>query len=594
MERRVLIAVLLSFLVLYLYQVLVPSPPQKPVQASKIATAPNASAPAASNPTPSVQGAQEERGASGEARRAPNAVPTAAPAITAVAPRDIVVENATVHAVFTTRGAVLKSWQLQKFHDEFGRPLEIIAGHAPADSPLPFTLGADDPALAARLASATFTVSNESGGAGQPWRAEFDYTDPSGVHAQKIFAIDPAKPYVIVVTASLTKNGQPQPTTLTWGPALGSGIVIKSRTYNPPPEPVFARENKVTRITPAKIAQQPTVDGAFGFAGVDDHYFITCVVKPAGAPRLEYGQVEAPSNGATFDGSAIDAYHYVSWSIRYPSPPGPQRFFAGPKDFDILKSVDGELVRAIDFGVFAVIVVPLLQALKGINQYVGNFGWSLIILTVLINVVMFPLRHKSVVSMRKMQEIQPEVKAIQDRYKNLKMSDPARSKMNTELMDLYKQRGVNPASGCVPMLLTLPLIYAFYAMLSVAIELRGAPFILWVHDLSAHDPYFIWPVLMGITMFVQQKMTPTTADPMQARMMLFMPVMMTFLFLWAASGLVIYWTVSNAWGIAQQMITNRLIGAPVQRTVRPPAERQLKNVKNVGGGKTGQAKERES
>jgi YidC/Oxa1 family membrane protein insertase len=195
-----------------------------------------------------------------------------------------------------------------------------------------------------------------------------------------------------------------------------------------------------------------------------------------------------------------------------------------------------------------------------------------------------------------MQEVQPEVKAIQDRYKNLKLSDPARAKMNNELMELYKQRGVNPASGCVPMLLTFPILFAFYAMLSVAIELRGAPFMWWIHDLSARDPYYVFPVLMGLTMFVQQKMTPTGAvDPTQQKMMtMMMPVMMTFMFLWAASGLVIYWTVSNAWGIAQQVITNRIIGAPVQRSVRPPAERQLKTAKAVGGGKTTQAKERES
>jgi YidC/Oxa1 family membrane protein insertase len=169
------------------------------------------------------------------------------------------------------------------------------------------------------------------------------------------------------------------------------------------------------------------------------------------------------------------------------------------------------------------------------------------------------------------------------------MSDPARGKMNQELMALYKERGVNPATGCVPMLLTLPVLFAFYSMLSVAIELRGAPFIWQIHDLSAHDPWFIWPVLMGITMFIQQKMTPSTADPVQQKVMLVMPVMLTATFLWGAAGLVIYWTVSNTWAILQQMITNRLIGPTAVRTVRPPAERR---VKNVGGGKTASAKER--
>ena len=154
----------------------------------------------------------------------------------------------------------------------------------------------------------------------------------------------------------------------------------------------------------------------------------------------------------------------------------------------MLASVDRDLVRSIDFGMFAWLVVPLLRALKWLNVYVGNYGWSIILLTVLINLAMFPLRHKSVVSMRKMQEVQPEVKAIQERYAKLKMSDPARRKMNTELMALYKERGVNPASGCVPMLLTMPVLFAFYSMLSVAIELRGAPFVGWIHDLSAHDP----------------------------------------------------------------------------------------------------------
>jgi YidC/Oxa1 family membrane protein insertase len=188
--------------------------------------------------------------------------------------------------------------------------------------------------------------------------------------------------------------------------------------------------------------------------------------------------------------------------------------------------------------------------------------------------------------MRKMQEIQPEVKAIQDRYANLKMTDPAKQKMNTELMSLYRERGVNPASGCVPMLLTFPVLLAFYSMLSVAIELRGAPFVGWIHDLSMRDPLYITPALMGITQFIQTKMTPTGGDAMQQRMMLFMPLIMMSWLLFMPSGLVLYWTTSNLWAIGQQALTNKLIGPPKIRTVRPPAERR---VKNVGGGRTDQA-----
>ena len=260
------------------------------------------------------------------------------------------------------------------------------------------------------------------------------------------------------------------------------------------------------------------------------------------------------------------------------------KFFAGPKDFDVLASVDRDVVRAIDFGMFAVLVVPLLRSLKWVNSFVGNYGWSIIILTIMINAIMFPLRHKSVVSMRKMQEIQPEVKAIQDRYSKLKATDPAKQKMNTEMMALYHERGVNPASGCVPMLLTMPVLIAFYALLSTAIELRGAPFFGWIHDLSLHDPLYITPVLMGVTMVWQQRLAPAAgADPAQQKMMMFMPVVFTFMFLWAPAGVAVYWLMSNLWGIGQQYATNYMIGPPNIRNIRPPAERR---VKRVGGGKT--------
>ena len=195
---------------------------------------------------------------------------------------------------------------------------------------------------------------------------------------------------------------------------------------------------------------------------------------------------------------------------------------------------------------FEWLVVPLLGALKWMHGYVGNYGWSIILLTILINLVMFPLRHKSVVSMRKMQALQPQLKAIQDRYANLKVTDPARQKMNTEVMNLYREKGVNPASGCVPMLLTMPVLFAFYSLLSQAIELRGAPFGLWIHDLSQPDPYYVIPLLMGATMFWQQRMTPTTADPTQQRMMMFMPIDVQRHLPRLPSGLAIYYFVSNS------------------------------------------------
>jgi YidC/Oxa1 family membrane protein insertase len=575
MERRVLLAVLLSFVVLYGYQLLFPPPPEPKPAATGQPAAPNPTAPKTEQATPAAKPTAEA---------VPRQVsPATALRTSDVNARDIVVENGAVRAVFTTQGAALKSWRLKKYRDSAGEPLELVATHAPADMPLPFTLQTDDGPATNALASAAFTPSADALSIDSGTRTlQFDFKDGSGIEARKTFTFTADRPYSIGVTADVKRAGQALPLTIAWGPAIGSGIVQKSRTYNPASQPVFYRDGKVSRVSVDKIPAQPVQEGTFGFVGVDDHYFLVALVTPKQQPLHVTYQPLAVSVPDAPEGA-----HYVSWATRFPSSPQDETYFLGPKDFDVLVAVNRDLVRAIDFGMFAWLVVPLLRSLKWINGYVGNYGWSLIILTVLINVAMFPLRHKSVVSMRKMQEVQPEVKAIQDRYAKLKMSDPARSKMNVELMNLYRERGVNPASGCVPMLLTMPVLFAFYSMLSVAIELRGAPFIGWIHDLSAHDPLFITPVLMGVTMMIQQKMTPSTADPVQQKMMLIMPVVMTGMFLWAASGLVLYWTVSNIWGIGQQMITNRLIGPTPQRTVRPPAERR---VKRVGGGRTDQAK----
>ena len=266
-------------------------------------------------------------------------------------------------------------------------------------------------------------------------------------------------------------------------------------------------------------------------------------------------------------------------------------FYVGPKDFDTLVAIDRNLVRAINFGMFSVIVVPLLRSLNWIHGFVSNYGWAIVLLTAIINLVLFPLNHKSVVSMRRMQEIQPEAKAIQERYSRLKATDPGKQKMNQELMALYKERGVNPASGCVPILLTLPVFLAFYALLTTAIELRGAPFTAWIHDLSQPDPYYVMPAMVGLSQIWMQWMTPQTGvDPTQQKMMMIMPLVLIFVFISTPAGALIYWLVGNVWRVGQQALTNYLIGPPNIRQMRPPAERR---VKRVGAGKT-EAAERES
>jgi YidC/Oxa1 family membrane protein insertase len=573
MEKRFLLAVALSFIVLYGYQALFPPPKPSPA-------GPSSNAPAASASQSAQAGESKPPQPSTPSIAEAPAEPQPAALVGDSAERDIVVDNPAVHAVFTTRGAVLKSWTLKRYKDTAGAPLDLVP-QIVKGAAKPFSLVTEDGPVSTTMRTALFKPSadalNVTSGA---QTLSFEYRDAAGLSVRKDFTFQADQPYIVGFTASVTHNGTALNPTVHWGPALGNGVIERSGTYNPPPQPLFYKDGTVTRLKPNKIQGHPVEEGTFGFAGVDDHYFLTASVDSAQAQHIEYLPVSVP-----IEGSETGA-NFVAWSTRFASPPQGARYFAGPKDFDVLVAIDRNLVRAIDFGMFSWLVVPLLRALKWINGYLGNYGWSIIALTVLINLVMFPLRHKSVVSMRKMQEVQPEVKAIQDRYAKLKMSDPARQKMNVELMNLYRERGVNPASGCVPMLLTLPVLFAFYAMLSVAIELRGAPFIGWIKDLSIHDPLYVTPVIMGLTMLVQQKMTPTSADPVQQKMMMFMPLVFTSMFVLAPSGLVLYWTVSNLWAIGQQALTNKLIGPSTARAPRPAAERR---VKSAGSGRTEQA-----
>ncbi len=193
-----------------------------------------------------------------------------------------------------------------------------------------------------------------------------------------------------------------------------------------------------------------------------------------------------------------------------------------------------------------------------INKYTHNYGWAIIVLTILIKLVLFPLQQKSMNSMKKMQKMQPRVDAIKSRYKKAKSDPEQRQKMNTEVMKLYQQEGINPAGGCLPLVVQFPIFIGFYNLLSHAIELRGQPWILWVHDLSLKDPYYITPLLMTVAMFVQQLITPSTADPAQKRMFMFMPLIFGWIFKEFPSGLVIYWLAQNVLTILQQVIMNRV------------------------------------
>lgn len=576
MEKRVLLAVFLSFLVLIVYQrFLAPPPPPEGVPAAVEQVPPQAAAARAPEARP-TQPAERPEPAS-ETR----------PLVADATEQEVVFENEDVRAVFSNRGAALTSWKLQKYLAAPDVPVDLVPSSRAPETPAGFALTVNDAALSAKIQNVLYHVNddglNVGGGQGER-RLVFEYQDAS-LHVRKefVFGLGP-EAYIVSVNAEVTSGGERIPYTIQSGPGLADGDAsagggnFLAPSYVQPAGGVFYLNDDDTRLATSTLQQTPHYEGTFKYVGIDDQYFLQVALPGSEPVRAQYGVFASPIAGAA---------PQVNFGVERTSDT-PLRYFYGPKDFDQLAAVDRDLVRVINFGIFAPIVVPLLNALKWVNGYVGNYGWSIIILTILINAAIFPLRHRSVVSMRKMQELQPEMKAIQDRYAKLKTTDPARQKMNQEVMALYRERGVNPASGCVPMLLTLPVLFAFYSLLSAAIEIRGAPFVGWIHDLSKHDPYYVTPLLMGATMVWQQRITPTTADPVQQRVMMFMPVMFTFMFLWAPSGLVLYWLVSNLWAIGQQQLTNRLIGSTTTRAPRPAVPEA--RMKRVGAGKTDQAK----
>ena len=577
MERRVLLAVFLSFLVLVIYQRWLGPPPLPGDQidavqtgASNQGSAPPPSAPAGRAPDPDLPAAPP-------AAIDPDSFELL---VSDAGPREIVVESDLVRATFTNRGAALMSWQLKQYLDETDRPVDLVPPQVESGQSLPFTLVVPgDPALTARLADALFRPSTD----GLRLSADaatltFEYEDTSGLRARKAFTFHASldQPYVVEFSAAVSTAAGSTPVTIQWGPALGGVRAETSRLvfqqlpaallYGRAFENDLLEDVDMHRAQPGDLAERSSYAGQFAFAGVDNHYFLVAALPGNGEARFDFRPV-----------STTELEHeLVAFGVTPAPGTAAVPVFMGPKDFDVLAAVHPDLVRAIDFGFLSAIVVPLHRALKWIYGYLGNYGWSIILLTVLINIVIFPLRHKSVVSMRKMQELQPQMKAIQARYANLKATDPGKQKMNQEVMELYRKHGANPASGCLPMLLTMPVLFAFFRLLSMAIEIRGAPFIGWITDLSVHDPLYVTPVIMGGAMVLQQRMQPSNADAMQQKIMMMMPVVFTFMFLWAPSGLVIYWLTSNLFGIGQQVVTNRIAGPPPVHQVRPPAERQVR------------------
>ena len=547
MERRVLLAIALSFIVLFAFQALFVPPAPPPANATPPPVAPSTSltGPTTTTAAPILP------------------APAPPPLVGDTAEREIAVETQKVRAVFTNRGARLRHWILKEYKSDAGEPLDLIPENIPVGLPWPFSLRLDDAAATTQVNDALYRVSGFEGASVDATTKSvtltFELETTEGLRVRKVFSFEPSS-FVLSFTAQVQQGSNSLNPVIEWGPGLGDDIArtqsgsFLSPSYTYLAQAIYYENGETVRVPATSMGTGTQREGSFRWAGVDDHYFISAVLQPPSPLRLEYRPVAiATSSTPPMTG------HYVAYSVQFPTAPDNARFYIGPKQLDVMRSIDPEFTRAIYFGMFAWLAAPLLDALRWVHRYVGDWGWAIIVLTILINLAMAPLRHKSVVSMRKMQELQPHMKAIQDRYAKYKITDPERQKMNTEVMELYKSRGVNPASGCVPTLLTMPFLFAFYAMLGQAIEIRGHNF-LWIPDLSRSDVWYIFPVLMGLSMFWQMRMTPTSADPTQQRIMMFMPIMITVTMLFAPAGLVIYWFVSNLWTIGQQYFTNAVLG----------------------------------
>jgi YidC/Oxa1 family membrane protein insertase len=310
------------------------------------------------------------------------------------------------------------------------------------------------------------------------------------------------------------------------------------------------------RLTTAQLAT-PQAYAEAGFLGVESHYFAALWVPP---DRVASGQLRTRALPPYEDGTPrISPEAALSLS----ETGGRALLYVGPKDYHILARTGHGLARVVPVGDWiGPLVVPLLGLLRWVHGYIGNYGWAIVALTVLINVVMGPLRHYSIKNGFKMAKLAPEMRVIQDHYRKVPALDPRRQQMQEEIQALYARHGMSMgtqmAVGCLPILLTMPFLFAFYRVLDVSIDLRGADF-LWISDLSQKDPLFITPLLMGVSMFVMQKMTPSTMDPAQQRIMMLMPLILVGMFFWAPAGLNLYWLVPNLCSIAQQALTLRLL-----------------------------------
>lgn len=537
MENRMLLAFLLMGAVLfatnYFYKSAAPPPSKTKTAETK------------KPGTPAVQ-----QNVAQPAAQTVEPVTAAAPAavVSAADERTFEVNTSLYRVVFSNRGAVVRSWMLKKYTDHAGKPLELVNTEGAKKVGYPFTLAFVKQTPPVDLNQALFAAKPDNDGLGITYEFSNGKTT-----ARKTFRFQPDK-YLAQVSTEVTDADVLAPHLLAWRGGFGD-MVVQNASGHQHSIHYDLSDSKLIALDAKSAKKGPVVaDGPYSFGGLEDQFF-AAVFLPNGSSTVET----------------------ITYSDTVPTPVSPQEdtfvgtavglggrndfaFYVGPKDIDILRSVNPKLENIVDFGWFAFLAKPLFLAVHWTNnRLVHNYGWSIVLVTIIINFLLLPLKLTNMKSMKKMQALQPQIAAINDKYKNVGLRDRRKQQQNEEVMALYKKHGANPMGGCVPMLLQIPFFIAFWKVLSVSIEMRHANW-LWVHDLSEPEtlPIKILPILLIATQFLMQKMTPnTTADPNQQRMMMIMPLFMGIFFYKLPSGLVLYYLTGNLIGIAQQWFFNR-------------------------------------
>jgi len=572
-EKRLLIVFVLAFIGIALMQYLTPKPapqPQpKPETQQQQQQPPPVAAPLATSPATSPT--------------------TPAPAVSkaASAETELVVENDLYRIKFINRGAQVKSWVLKKFKNDKGRELDVVNPLTAPAVGYPFSLFTYDKNLEKKLNEALY-VSSATGGQTAPASLVFEFAD-ADIQVRKKFDFDKST-YVLKVETEVLQKGAPVQAYPQWPGGFGDQTILSSYgggTLDWQQDDSITHNKAQSGFLFSKkwVANGDTIKGPFQWVATADQYFAAVFMpetpKDTNLITL-HNTVEIPRNPEKPDDTSKDKVSVLGMAVGSPGGLTRTRLFVGPKIVEVLEStqaqVNGPNLRGLlDFGMFSLISRPLFLWLKWTYIHmIANWGWAIAFLTLVINLALLPLRISSIKSSLKMQRIQPQVKAINEKYKRYSLTDPRRAEMQKEMSALYKQEGVNPVGGCFPMLLQMPFLFAFYSMLGNAVELRQAPW-LWIRDLSSPDPLHILPVAIVITMFLTQKSAPQAGmDPAQQKMMQIMTPLMLGVISWnLAAGLGVYWAISNVIGYVQQEVMNRTaFGKQVRKTMERRAHRK--------------------